>query len=221
MGDIMSKKLILLLSCLLFEVSTLHCAQNQEVALRVRLNDDLIAALLENNRDAVNDAVAEGADINFIGVFGFTPLMRVSRIGRLEAMRLLLDLHADIDFRNPRNERNALMVASEDGQAGAINLLLDRRANMINLVDRAGYTALMLACINAQSLAVEALINRGANVNARSRNQDTALSIARHVLQKGEDLVAMYLAGPKRERGIRMRDGSLEIINLLRGAGAV
>ena len=95
---------------------------------------------------------------------GYTPLLFAARHGRVENVRLLLDVGADVDDTAPTGE-SALVVASFSGQGRVAALLLERGADPDD--QGAGYTPLHTAVVRGDLELVEALCARGADPNAR------------------------------------------------------
>jgi ankyrin repeat protein len=65
---------------------------------------ELVRAALRGNAKRVEAALADGADINKIGLGGATPLLLTIWRDRLSGMRLLLERGADPNLVSPRPE---------------------------------------------------------------------------------------------------------------------
>lgn len=84
------------------------------------------------------------------------------RAGELSAVKLMVELGADI---NHANTRSALHIAAFRRTADVAELLIDRGAKLENC-DRRGLTPLQLAVMNGFEEIVKLLLLRGANPNA-------------------------------------------------------
>jgi len=110
-------------------------------------------------------------------------LIGAADLGRLDAVRLLLDRGADPNL-SVALDGNALIAAARSGHADVVALLLDRGARIDDIVPL-DETALIQASANGRLDVVKLLLDRGANVNlgAYSGNQNregrTPLSMAR------------------------------------------
>ena len=69
-----------------------------------------------------------GADPNALGPEGETPLMLAARTGNLDAMRVLLDHHADVNAKDKLRATTALMWATEQSHPEAVKLLVEHGA---------------------------------------------------------------------------------------------
>ncbi len=69
-----------------------------------------------------------GADPNQLGPEGETPLMLVARTGNLDAIRVLLDHHADVNAKDKLRGTTALMWATEQSHPEAVKLLIEHGA---------------------------------------------------------------------------------------------
>ena len=107
---------------------------------------------------------------------GQTPLMRAASLGRIEAIRQLLNAGADIEARG-NNGFTALMLAAGLGRIEAIRQLLNAGAD-IEARDNNDSTALMLTAGFGQLEAIRVLLNAGADIEARNNGGMTALMFA-------------------------------------------
>lgn len=62
-----------------------------------------IEAIRQDDIEAVQEAIAAGANINFVDSFGTTPLMRAVCIGNLDMVLLLLQAGADVNVMDSDN----------------------------------------------------------------------------------------------------------------------
>jgi len=97
----------------------------------------LIYASENCNKEAVKFLIKAGANINAKDNNGITALMRASRYGEVEVVKLLIEAGAD-------NGYTALMEASDNNYVEVVKLLIENGAN-INVKDKFGNTALIYA----------------------------------------------------------------------------
>jgi len=83
--------------------------------------------------------IEAGADPNSVDPAGETALMTASRVGVLEAVRVLLDRGAKVDAKDPAFQQTALMIAVRDNHPAVVKLLIDRGA-AVNAQTRTGQT---------------------------------------------------------------------------------
>ena len=105
------------------------------------------------NTEAALLLIKYGANVNFRGRNGRTPLLLASDGGRYPEM-------------NPESPK-------------VVQALLDRGAN-INARDEDGITPLLMAAYHLRPVIIRQLLRQGANVHARDREGKTALFYARH-----------------------------------------
>ena len=80
-----------------------------------------------------------GADANAPDPAGDTPLMSVTRVGRADAVTLLLDRGAKMDATDTAYQQTALMVAVRENHPDLVKLLIARGAS-VNGRTRVGRT---------------------------------------------------------------------------------
>jgi len=99
----------------------------------------------------------DGADVNTaMAVQGQTALHLACSAGRIEAVRVLLELSCDVDMLDIE-KRGALHAASLNGHAEAVQLLLEAKANA-DPIDKGFASPLHLACTNGETRVVETLL---------------------------------------------------------------
>jgi ankyrin len=165
-----------------------------------------------------------GVDANTLSTpEGETVLMTASRVGNLEAVRLLLDHGANPNAKESYKGQTALMWAASEGHADVIKALLakgadpkmlsdDRDTTLPKLpagspvapVSRGGLTALSFAARQGQIDAVNALVEGGSNINQRDVDGNSALVLA--LLNKHYDL-AKVLIGKGADINLANKDG--------------
>jgi ankyrin repeat protein len=88
----------------------------------------LYLASLHGSAPMIDKVLKAGADPNTLGPEGETPLMLAARTGNLDAMRVLLDHHADVNAKDKLRSTTALMWATEQSHPEAVKLLIEHGA---------------------------------------------------------------------------------------------
>lgn len=99
--------------------------------------------------------LAEGADVEELDKYGFTPLRGAAMSGQTEFVKMLLAAGAKVDARSERG-RTALLYAASQGRADVARLLLEAGADP-TVRDADGLTALALAARSGQGEIVSLL----------------------------------------------------------------
>jgi len=140
--------------------------------------ESLLGAANSGDMNAVQAAIAQGADVNVADRDGRTALMFASYNGHTDIAELLLDRGARIDDRDSFG-RTALIYAASGPYRQTVQLLLSHKADP-NVVDtQEGWTALMFAASEGQAGVVEVLLNHGADKTLKDADGETALDFAR------------------------------------------
>ncbi|MGG4392837.1 ankyrin repeat domain-containing protein [Paenibacillus thiaminolyticus] len=159
----------------------------EEVCIAAQSGDaSRLSALLEANPQLTNEKNGDG----------LLPLGMSAHCGRVEAVRTLLDLGAEVNAMSrsaisfiPSNTALHAAIAGARNQE-VIQLLLERGANP-GLFDSNGHTCLHVAAMHDDGIEViRLLLEHGADVNARAEGGDTALSLA---LAQGHRHAAEFL----------------------------
>lgn len=103
-------------------------------------------------------------------------LSQASHFGHAEAVRVLLENHAEADFANLKGT-TALMRASQEGHARISELLIGSSAD-VNRKNNEGMNALMLASQRGHAEMVFLLIRAGASMDEQTSQGSTALMLA-------------------------------------------
>jgi ankyrin repeat protein len=155
----------------------------------------LIACSFKDYENVVSILISRGADVNFKGKDGRTPLMWAAG-NSLETTKILLDNGADVKAKGD-DGMNAFIqstfgILSKKVSTDVMDLLLENGADINSALssrDAAGWTALLFASINGDIELAEYLVSQGANVNHTSNEGSTALSLARQ--EKYEAMVSL------------------------------
>ena len=138
----------------------------------------LMIACVKGNKDAINVLLNAGADRNITDADGCAYL-HYAVYGRCskDVLRAIIDDGADVNARS-KNSVTALMGACAKGYEGGIDVLLKAGADP-NIMDDAGSTCLQYALHGSCTKHVlQTIIDHGVNINARKKNNVTALMAA-------------------------------------------
>jgi len=155
----------------------------------------LIASSFKDYEDIVSHLISMGADVNFRGKDGKTPLMWAAG-NSIETTKTLLENGADVKAKGD-DGMNAFIqstfgILSKKVSTDVMDILIENGADVNSALiskNAAGWTALHFAAINGDIELAEYLILQGANVNHTSDEGSTALSLARQ--EKYEALVSL------------------------------
>ena len=155
----------------------------------------LIACSFKDYENVVSILISRGADVNFKGKDGRTPLMWAAG-NSLETTKILLENGVDVKAKGDDGMnafiQSAFGILSKKVDTEVKDLLLENGADVnseLSGKDAAGWTALLFASVNGDIELAEYLILQGANVNHTSNEGSTALSLARQ--EKYEELVSL------------------------------
>ena len=151
----------------------------------------LMLACKENHEDAIHVLLKAGSDSNIADKNGDTCLMwAVSGYCSKRELHAIIHQSADVNATN-KNNHTALMLACKKSHEDAIHVLLQAGSDT-NIADKNGETWLMCAVDgHCSNNVLRAIIDQGANINARSKNNCTALMKACET--KHEDAINMLL----------------------------
>ena len=138
-------------------------------------HDRLYAALRANDLQQLKALLNEGVSANSEGANKITPLMDAAAIGSVDAMKTLIDHHADVNAVNTYGS-TALILSATDVKK--VRLLLDHGAD-VNVAARSGRTALIVAAFaNPSADVVRLLLGKGAGVAVMDQRKVTPLNAA-------------------------------------------
>jgi hypothetical protein len=121
----------------------------------------LTDAILEENLSAIDYFLANGADVNEIDIYGFTPLIEAAIVNNQQICQRLLVAGADVNGQDTVGG-SALHWACENNNTALCQLLLKHHANP-NLYNFAGQPPLVLPTLRQQSSLRQLLIKQGAD----------------------------------------------------------
>jgi cytohesin len=127
----------------------------------------------EDYAQIVSLLLTNGADVNFVGPEGRTPLHYATACGSLLITEILLRHKADINART-RDGKTPLHRAATWGDARLVELLLDKEA-LIESKDIDGFTPLRDAAAVGNSATMKTLLAHKAAVSVRDRYSATPL----------------------------------------------
>ena len=154
-----------------------------------------IACSYTGYEEIVSLLISRGADVNFKGKDGRTPLMWAAG-NSLQTAQLLIDSGADVKAKGD-DGMNAFIQATFGILSGKVTtevlgLLKSKGANVNSSLagkSASGWSALLFATVNGDKDLVEYLILNGANVNHTSDEGQTALALAKQ--EKYEAIVRL------------------------------
>ncbi len=120
------------------------------------IESTLVLAVWNNKIEGIKELLRLGVDVNTRNHFGQTPLMIAAILGNLDAVTLLLENDAALDYVD-NNGLTALMLASRNGQLSVAEHLLGKGAD-VNVQDKRGLTALMHAASFGHETTVEVIL---------------------------------------------------------------
>lgn len=134
---------------------------------------------VEKNHIEIADLLLKNyANIDECNAEGNSALMLAAYRGFTEILNLLLQYHANINLRNPKNGFSALMFAAQEGHIDAVNLLLQYKSDLNFSSIEWRYTALMLATENGHTEVVNLLLQYKPDLDMRNRYDQSALILA-------------------------------------------
>ncbi len=166
----------------------------------------LLATAASGDRQATEDLLAKGADVNAESDRGLSALHAAAVFGHKDVARLLIEKGADVNAKAERSLWDEGMTALHGscirGQKGVAELLIAEGAD-VNARTKNGYTPLHIAATEGYGDLAELLIAKGAHVNAKNNEGQTPLSVAE---EKGHTEIVELL----RKHGAKGRNSDAE-----------
>jgi hypothetical protein len=120
-------------------------------------------AIIYGTNDLVAKAVSDGATLDEIDNYGYTPIVQCAIVNSVEKAKILLDAGAKVDF-DDLTGRTALHWAADNSSAELCELLLARGANP-NAYTRAGQPVLVMPLLRRNERIKKLLYDRGAQLS--------------------------------------------------------
>ena len=141
----------------------------------------LHAAIAKGNFEIAELLIKYGADVDALDREGWSALHTVSRSGRLDNLRFLLEHRADVNVvrQGPREDHGwtPLHVASRHGRVKVVQFLLGHQAD-VHACNHENQTALHLASQHGDPELMRLLIDHGAKCDAKDEDDETPLFLA-------------------------------------------
>lgn len=161
----------------------------------------------EQIRNSLTDASLIAVDVSFIdalklmasyemlfperrGSAGLGAMHQAAKLGRLDALELLLEFGGDVNLRTSRSQQTSLMLATNAGKEPAIIRKLLSSGADVNAIDQSGDTALLMAVRRNDFELTRILLEAGANREINDRFGQTPLILA---ARKGNSQIASLL----------------------------
>ncbi|MCK4319722.1 ankyrin repeat domain-containing protein [Candidatus Micrarchaeota archaeon] len=205
-------------------------------------NKELINASGDGNLERMEEAIRNGADVNFKDKIGKTPLFYATLFVRKKAVDLLLEKGADIDFEigYGKNMLTVFLWAVQNNYRSMVGFLLDRGADFAAM-DRNNLTALEYTLNNKEDNKVDVLkaLMKHAELNVNRKGRDgktlmmhvmegnvkdekekkTKINVVRMLIRKGAD-VDGFDREPATNLIYAIKGGHIEIAKILIRNGA-
>jgi ankyrin repeat protein len=128
--------------------------------------------------------------INACGADGLTPLQEACYWGKVEAVKALLWLGANVNARERQKGATALFLSSQEGYESIVRILVSFGAN-VDTATNGGATPVSIASQNGHESTVWTLASLGANVDTALNDGTTPMYMAS---QNGHDQTVRVLA---------------------------
>ncbi len=152
---------------------------------------------------SVSEFLSHGFDLNVLDEHEWPPLMISSFNGNEDITRLLIQNHADIQFKDKAGY-TPLHLAAFNGHTSVVKLLLENNSDP-NASCNFGWTPLIQAATRGHIDSINLLIASGANVNLASKDGWTALHKA--TANEHAEVVKLLLSHLA-DSEMRLEDGS-------------
>ncbi len=180
----------------------------------------LFGAVDNNDAIGVANALAQGAKVDTVDIYGSTPLMWASSRGQEDVVALLLEYGADPNYLNSLLRTNPLIVAAQFGQGNVIRQLVEAGAD-IDASPIGDTQAIHIAVAHNQPESIHALAEMGADVNSIDRRPPIVLAAqygwveaATALLEEGADPLIVF-SGSNTAAGIARGFGFPEVAEVI------
>jgi len=158
-------------------------------------NTELMELIIDEEKEAIEQSLAAGTDVNETNAYGWTPLMHAARVGNLEVFNLLLEKGADVHIQDT-NGRTALMKATLAGNLEIAKILLQHSAD-VNTLDEMHRSALHWTVSRGRFEIAKLLLEHGADTTIKTDDGWTPEMLAQ---KEGEVEIYDLL---RRKRGVK------------------
>ncbi|MCB1173836.1 MAG: ankyrin repeat domain-containing protein [Leptospiraceae bacterium] len=154
-------------------------------------NNKLLNAANKGDEDAIEEALAKGANINYQTDRGHTALMFSVKADCEDCVELLIKKGANLNLVAKANNQTALMLAIQEDKFSIAEMLVQAGAE-INIIPKGGYPALVYAIKAGNEDLIDALLQHGADLSQPvSKNGYTYLHQA--VRENKKDMIQKLL----------------------------
>lgn len=176
--------------------------QNQDamkIIARFKKQFNIYEAAAAGKTDQLTDVLTRGlVAINLPSPDGFSALGFAAFFGQLEAVKILIANHADVNQPSANDFKvTPLHSACAISNYDIAKYLLEHGAN-VNAKQQSGVTPLHSAAHNGQLEIISLLVNFGADINAKMENGKTPLQMAK---EDGHDKIVAYLSEQIKNQG--------------------
>lgn len=139
------------------------------------LNEQLILEIQRKDAYKVRQIVEQGADVNSVGLEGFTPLLHAARSGNSKIMEILLEHGADSRVKSKMGY-TALLLAVDEMNIECIKALDRHGAAMTDIWK--GQNVLYLAIVRDHSAIIRYFIDKGIDPLVKNDRGFDAMALA-------------------------------------------
>lgn len=205
---------------------TVRCLREEKQDLNSAEGARILVGIAERgNAEALRELVAAGAPLDGQDSMRQTPVMLVARRGNVEMLRILLE--AGVAKKDARGTAAAIAMAIRFGKSDALKLLLSF-VKTTDSEDTQGQTMLMLAAASGVPNVVDEILKTHSDVNARDKNDRTALMEAVSQYHDGAEAPEVNRAWVVRtlleigaDPNLQDKDGNTALIDAAWDANAV
>lgn len=126
--------------------------------------DPLFCAVDDGNIAEIKSLIEKGADVNRTSKDGFAPIQVAARSGKVEAITMLIDAGARVNWQDKTGGMSPLHIATHYGHVPAMSALIKSGAH-VNATDNRNGTPLTYAIRGGNLSGVNTLIQASVNVN--------------------------------------------------------
>lgn len=124
---------------------------------------NLSDAIIHGSTQAVQNAINQGAELNEIDAYGYTPLIQTCIVNNIDMAKIVLSAKADVNFTDLTG-RSPLHWAADNNNHELCELLLKNGADP-NSYTRAGQSVLVMPVLRHQEKLKQLLYQHGANLS--------------------------------------------------------